>query len=327
VENHQLAPEYSKKRELTKVEERIKPVGPENTRRADPSMPSLHHTTLRTCSFQPVHSAPFHTIRMSEVVSLLPETIDSVIEFLAFSEQPYRDIQAASLISQVWREPAQRWLFSQLTIDMSHDHESEEAIAHQLERLMFFSTRPDLARYVRSLGVIQAPPKILDAVLHKLLPTIPNVTTYRLRANTIQDYAAGVPINTWTCLEHVEFAFWSSTPYDRSLLHVANPTAVHLSSIDFRGLPQTIADLLNYIGCTFTRQTLRYACLRYDSKWDHDAAWFSKSLQALYGFANVEGLEIVLNFINDEWVSRNALVPGTCSVLWDFRPSRATVKF
>jgi hypothetical protein len=250
------------------------------------------------------------------------EITDLVIEDLAFSDQPYEDICAASLISRAWREPAQRWLFSQLTMDINLDYASQDAIVYGLGRLTFFSTRPDLARNVRSLGVLNPPSQILDAVLSQLLVRITNVTSYRFHAYTLQESGVtAVLINSWTYLEHVEFIFWAYSPYDHFLLHPTNPTAVHLRSIDFRAAPHVMADLLNYLVHTSTQQTLRFACLEYNpEKGDHDAAWFSKSFQTLYEFTNLDGLELVLGSVDDEWISRNSVMPGTCSFLGNDMP-------
>jgi hypothetical protein len=256
---------------------------------------------------------------MSKAEYMPAEIIALVIEDLTFSEQPYEDICAASLISHAWREPAQRWLFSQLTMDIDLDCGKEVAIAYGLSRLAFFSARPDLARHVRSLGVVNPLPQILNAALLQLLVRIPNVTSYRFYAYTLQEPGvAAVLINSWTYLEHVEFIFWAYTPYHHFLLHPTNPTAVHLRSIDFRAAPHVMADLLNYLAHTSTQHTLRFARLEYNpEKGSHDAAWFSKSLQILYEFANLEGLDLVLGAVDDAWISRNCVVPGTCSFLGD----------
>jgi hypothetical protein len=256
---------------------------------------------------------------MSKAECMPAEIIDLVIEDLAFSEQPYEDICAVSLISHAWREPAQRWLFSQLTMDIDLDYANKVAIAYGLGRLTFFSARPDLARHVRSLGVLNPPPQILNAVLLQLIARIPNATSYRFHAYTLQESGvAAVLINSWTYLEHVELIFWAYTPYDHFLLHPTNPTAVHLRSIDLRAAPHVMADLLNYLAHTSTQHTLRFARLEYNpEKGDHDAAWFSKSFQILYELVNLEGLDLVLDSVDDGWISRNCVVPGTCSFLGD----------
>jgi hypothetical protein len=97
---------------------------------------------------------PFTKI-MPTQIAFPQDIIDCFTHRLSLCIRWTSDLRAASLVSHAWLEPAQRDLFSHITIYSNNDSVQYPSHVYHL-RLAFLASHPNLAKFVRSMDCLNA---------------------------------------------------------------------------------------------------------------------------------------------------------------------------
>jgi hypothetical protein len=84
----------------------------------------------------------------------ISSTVLSIVS-LSLCVHSTSDLRAVSLVSHAWLEPAQRCLFSHIIVYSDNDSVQHPSHVYHL-RLAFLASRPDLAKFVRSVDCLSA---------------------------------------------------------------------------------------------------------------------------------------------------------------------------
>jgi hypothetical protein len=238
---------------------------------------------------------------MPTQIALPQDVIDCFIHSLSLCIHSTSDLREVSLVSHAWLEPAQRYLFSHIAV--YSDNESVQHPNHVYHlRLAFLASRPNLAKFVRSVDCLSAAYVSSDLSWLKLLETFPNVIAFKLLAfsNAVKD---GFPIllSEWSQVRHLSISTkrpWFHAKY-KALPHPEILFGINISSINFVTWENfMMADMLKYLVQTSARDTLKCARLAYmEHHWygEEKHAWvplFAASMREVSLFHHMKSLEL-----------------------------------
>jgi hypothetical protein len=235
-------------------------------------------------------------------IALPQDIIDCFIHSLSLRIHSTSDLRAASLVSHAWLEPAQRCLFSHITV-YSNNHSIQHPSHVYHLRLAFLASRPDLAKFVRSVDCPSAAYKADElSLLNTLLATFPNVIAFELlsRSGTARD-ALLISLPGWSQLRHISINTLSprSETEFKPLPRPQTLTAVNICSINLVTWDNIVmADMLRHIAQTSARDTLGLARLAYmeqPQRDDQEYAWapmLAVSMREANCFQNLKSLEL-----------------------------------
>jgi hypothetical protein len=210
---------------------------------------------------------------------LRPALPTEIIEQIIANLRASSDVRAASLVSQTWHRPAQRWLFSQVTIDYDYRGSDGEPACNPGSLLAMVSSRPKLANLVRvvqyecfedSLGNLLVFTTKADTL------QFPNLTKLKVCRYT-PETEAELPmlLSAWRQLEYPSIlASGRSKAYDDNLRPKSRAlysSPLRLKSLDIgAGNIRILLDVVDHILLTPTRATLQYVILMYDQHVEDD---------------------------------------------------------
>jgi hypothetical protein len=242
------------------------------------------------------------TKSMPTQIALPQDIIDCFIHSLYLCIHSTSDLRAVSLVSHAWLEPAQRCLFSHIIV--YSDNKSIQHPSHLYHlRLALLASRPDLAKFVRSVDCLSAAYKADELpLLNTLLATFPNVIAFKLlsHSGTARD-ALLIPLPGWSQLRHISINALSprSETEFKPLPRPQTLTAVNICSINLVTWDNILmADMLRHLAQTSARDTLGVARLAYmeQPRWDdQEYAWvpvFAVSIREANSFQNLKSLEL-----------------------------------
>jgi hypothetical protein len=261
---------------------------------------------------------------MPTQVALPHDIIDRFTHSLSLCIHSTSDLRATSLVSHAWLEPAQRYLFSHIAVYSNNDSVQYPSHVYHL-RLAFLASRPDLARFVRSVDCLNAGFASSDLPWlnrDKVLDTFPNVTAFKLLAfpDVVRD---GIPmlLSHWSQLRHLSITTtrpWSEAEY-KPLPRPKTLFTLNISSINFVAWKSIVmVDMLRYLAQTSARDTLESARLvymeqhPYDEEEDARMSLFAASIQEVNLFHHLSMLELQMMPDIPLWAPYTGGTPLAC---------------
>jgi hypothetical protein len=263
-------------------------------------------------------SSSLDLIKMpTQVASLLTEIIELVVDYLTVdNDKRIQNVREACLISRAWVEPAQRWLFSHISIVLDYS-----SLYPSRNPLRFYLSHIDISHYVRFIRIITSSqgPAILDVVCS----TFPNLVACEVTAQSdVYGYVLTVLLPGWTRMESLKFVYGLPS-LNNGVLRARSVTAtlsVQLTSLEIRTCcVPVMVDLLSFLGQTLTWESLRSACLMYfptsGSDPNDDAVSFAALIRALNAFNGLEKLELLLKPKDTQWITNVIQCKGAYTFL------------
>jgi transposase-like protein len=258
----------------------------------------------------------------AQVAGLLTEIIELVVDYLTVDiDKRIQNVREACLISRAWVEPAQRWLFSHISIPLEYS-----SLYQSRNPLRFYASHINIAHYVRSIRVITSSrsERIDPAILDVVCSTFPNLVNCDFTAQSgMYGHVLAVLLPGWIRIESLRFLYGLPFLFNiglRGATGVNAISSVRLTSLDIRTWCVTVmVDLLSSLEQTSTRETLRSACLMYlptgGSNPNDDAVQFAASIRALNAFNGLQKLKLLLMPIKTQWITNVIQYKGTYTFL------------